>query len=167
MLRAVQASDSTRLDVETARSKDLLKIEDAVGAFLDHTQLCHYSVDQRGGSHIKRWIPYIDTVGGDLYGFDMVEVNLRTIVAWSFDHGHLVPCALLNDNVSAGLCCAINGRPWSGNQEFHTVMFREDGQRVGTDLVGCVSVRRDTISAYDYGSNVLLGTLQAQQSGGH
>ena len=53
--------------------------------------------------------------------------------------------------------CEVEGGPGGGDVEGDVVLFGEDGDAVGADLVGDVSVGGDAVGADDDGLDAALG----------
>src|ERR1700678_3143333 len=98
----------------------------------------HASLGDDGGDVLGR--SYIE---GRVANADSVRRELLSSVVGDF---HRV--ALFDWDLVACHGGTVNGGPGRGNVERDAMLFGEDGDRIGTDLVGYVAVGGDAISSH-------------------
>lgn len=148
--------------------QDLAKVKLAVGALLHGTLLCYDRVDELGGRHVKGRVPDADPLVGRR------DSDLGALINGAIrpddgacNLGEFLLLALLDLDAVSGFRLEVEAGCGGCHDELDAVVLGQDGQLVGADLVGGVSVADHTVGADDDGGDVGLVLLGAEQGGGH
>jgi sugar lactone lactonase YvrE len=97
-------------------------------------------------------------VEGGVADTDAVGRKLLPSVVRDFDGA-----AFFDGNLVSGPGSAVDGGPRGGNVKGDAVLFGQDGDRVGADLIGHVAVGGNAVCSHDHGLDAAL----AHEAGGH
>lgn len=155
-------------DLRPPLGHNLGKVKDTVGALLDSSLFGDDRVDERGGSHVKGWVPDVDA----LVGRGHARLGRLVDGAVGLDDGacdlrQLLSLALLNLDAVACCCLEVDAGRRCGHDELDAVLLGEDSQLVRANLVGRVAVADDAVGAHNDGGNVHLGAARAKQRSCH
>jgi hypothetical protein len=166
-LAALQSSNGSRLDALIMRLHRDSQVKLPILALLNHANLGDDPVNQLCRRHVERRVPHRNAVRRDAHGLDLRKVQINAVVPGTLDESHLLSGTLLDHDVGSGGGGEVDGGARRRYEELDAVVLRGDGQLVGADLVGRVTVCCHAVRAYDDGGDVLGGSSQTEESGSH